>query len=83
MVKGSKTYVLGDTPFNHDASFYISRESGQIITRTTEISNNQAFYITNEKNLANFADGLKDYEIVHTFTIKLNETKLLLIKKPV
>jgi 4-amino-4-deoxy-L-arabinose transferase-like glycosyltransferase len=83
MAKGTKTYILGDTPFNHDASFYISRESGQIITRTTEISNNQAFYITNEKNLANFADGLKAYEIVHTFTIKLNETKLFLIKKPV
>jgi hypothetical protein len=83
MIKGTNTYILGDTPFNHDASFYISRESRQIITRTTEISNNQAFYITNEKNLANFADALKEYEIIHTFTIKLNETKLLLIKKPV
>lgn len=83
LVKGTQTYILGDTPFNHDASFYITRESGQIITRTMEISNYQAFYITNEKNLANFANGLKEYEILYTFTIKLNETKLFLIKKSV
>lgn len=82
LIKENKAFILGDTPFNHDASFYISRESGQIITRTPEISNNQAFYITDERNLANFANELNTYKVLHTFTIKLNETKLFLIKKP-
>lgn len=82
LVKGKPTYILGDSPFNHDASFYISLESGQIITRTREISDNEAYYITDEKNLVNFADKLNDYEVLHEFTIKLNETRLLLIKKP-
>ncbi len=81
MIKGGDAFILGDTHFNHDASFYISRESGQIITRTTEISNNQAFYISDERNLANFAKQLNTYEVIHTFTIKLYETKLFLIKK--
>ncbi|MHC1774241.1 MAG: ArnT family glycosyltransferase [Lentimicrobium sp.] len=81
LAKGYDTYILGDTPFNHDASFYISRESGHVITRTRELSNNQACYITDEKNLANFADKMGKYEVLHQFTIKLNETKLFLIKK--
>lgn len=82
MIRGQEAFILGDTPFNHDASFYISRESGQIITRANEALNNQAFYITDEKNLANLANELNTYKVLHTFTIKLNETKLFLIKKP-
>jgi len=82
LVKGHSTFILGDTPFNHDASFYISRESGQIITRTWGISDNRACYITDEKNLVNFAGGAKGYRVIHEFTIKLNETRLFLIKKP-
>lgn len=78
-----KILVLGDTPFNHDASFYIARESRQIITRTTEVLNSNACYIADDKNLANFADRLDGYEIIHTFTIKLNETRLFLLKKSV
>ncbi|MFH1119183.1 MAG: glycosyltransferase family 39 protein [Bacteroidota bacterium] len=79
----SKTYnlyVLGDTPFNHDASFYISRERRQIVTRTWEISDKQACYITDEKNLANFAGSIKNYEVLKEFNIKLNESRLYLIK---
>jgi 4-amino-4-deoxy-L-arabinose transferase-like glycosyltransferase len=79
--KSNKIYILGDSPFNHDASFYISRESGQIITRKWEISDKEAHYITDEKNLANFADKLNNYEVLHEFTIKLHETRLFLIKK--
>lgn len=81
LAKGYETYILGDTPFNHDASFYISRETGRIITRTWELSNNQACYITDQKNLANFGNKMRKYEILHHFTIKLDETKLFLIKK--
>jgi 4-amino-4-deoxy-L-arabinose transferase-like glycosyltransferase len=81
-IKGKSTFILGDSPFNHDASFYISRESGQIITRKWEISDKEAHYITDEKNLANFADKLNNYEVLHEFTIKLHETRLFLIKKP-
>ncbi len=81
LAKGCETFILGDTPFNHDASFYISRETGRVITRTWELSNNQACYITDEKNLANFANKMRKYEVLHRFTIKLNETKLFLIKK--
>lgn len=73
-------FVLGDTPFNHDASFYISRESRQIIKRTHEISDKAAYYITDAKNLANFAGGPENYVVLHTFTIKLLETELFLIK---
>jgi 4-amino-4-deoxy-L-arabinose transferase-like glycosyltransferase len=80
--KGHEVFILGDTPFNHDASFYISRESGQIITRMWGISNNQACYITDEINLAKFASKDTGFEVIHEFTIKLKETRLFLIKKP-
>lgn len=80
--KGHGIYILGDTPFNHDASYYISRENRQIITRTWGISNNQACYITDEINLAKFACKAAGFEVIHEFTIKLKETRLFLIKKP-
>jgi 4-amino-4-deoxy-L-arabinose transferase-like glycosyltransferase len=80
--EGHGIFILGDTPFNHDASFYISRESGQIITRMWGISNNQACYITDEINLAKFACKDAGFEVIHEFTIKLKETRLFLIKKP-
>ncbi|NTV83435.1 MAG: hypothetical protein HGA23_03920 [Bacteroidales bacterium] len=80
--KGQEIFILGDTPFNHDASFYISRESGIIIMRTWGISNNQACYITDEINLAKFACKAAGFEVIHEFTIKLKETRLFLIKKP-
>jgi hypothetical protein len=81
LAKDCSTYVLGDTPFNHDASFYIARESRQIIKRTWETDDSGNCYIADEKNLATFADRLDGYEIIHTFTIKLNETRLFLLKK--
>ncbi|NTW23709.1 MAG: hypothetical protein HGA37_03325 [Lentimicrobium sp.] len=74
-------YILGDTPFNHDASFYISRERGAIVTRTHEIYNKQACYITDQKNLSKFASRIYKYEVLHKFSIKLDETRLFLIKK--
>lgn len=76
-----RIYILGDTPFNHDASFYMSRESGKIISRTREIADKHACYICDEKNLANFADELTDFKIVSAFRIKLNETRLYLLKE--
>lgn len=73
-------FILGDTPVNHDASFYITRERKQILTRTSEIKQKPAFYLTDKKNLANFADRLVNYKIYKKFTIKLMETELYLIK---
>ncbi len=81
LTKGYTTYILCDTPFNHDASFYMSRENRQVITRRWGLSNNQACYITDQKNLANFASKMRKYEVLHQFTIKQNETKLFVIKK--
>lgn len=78
--EGLDLYILGSTPFNHDASFYISRERMQIVKRTNEIFNKQACYITDKKNLANFAPRMGKYEICKQFTIKLDETKLYLVK---
>ncbi|MBW6489792.1 MAG: glycosyltransferase family 39 protein [Lentimicrobium sp.] len=82
IIKGNEAYILGNTPFNHDASFYISRESGQIIKRTWEISENETYYITDEQNLSNFAINPGTYQLVHNFSIKLYETQLYLIKMP-
>ncbi len=80
ITKGHDLYLLGDTPFNHDASFYISRERMQIVTRTTEIKNTDAFYIVDKKNMAKAENQLGKCKIYLTFTIKLNETELYLIK---
>jgi len=77
---GYDLYILGDTPINHDASFYITRERMHILTRTWEIKNKPTFYIADEKNLANFANRFGRYEVYKRFTIKLNETKLYLVK---
>lgn len=82
IIEGKKAFVLGNTPFNHDASFYISRESGQIIKRTWELSEGETYYITDEENLANFAVNSVNSQVVHEFTIKLYETRLFLIKMP-
>lgn len=79
--RGHDLFILGDTPFNHDASFYISRERGSIVRRTWEISDKRTCYITDEKNLANFADKLRKYEVLHKFSIKLNESRLYLIRR--
>ncbi len=82
LIGDTPVYVLGDTPFNHDASYYTGRECGQIIRRIAEPAFPEACYIADEKNLATFADRLEGYETIHTFTIKLYETRLLLLKKP-
>ena len=79
--KGYDLLILGDTPFNHDASFYISREHGSIVRRTWEISDKRTCYITDEKNLANFAEKLRNYDVLHKFSIKLNESRLYLIRR--
>ena len=81
LTRGHPVYVLGDTPFNHDASFYISRENGSIVRRVWSVEDSAAFYIADRKNLANFASIPETWEVKHEFTIKLNETRLLLIKK--
>lgn len=81
LASGQSVYVLGDTPINHDASFYIARESGSIVRRVWSVEDSAAFYITDQKNLAKFAAHSGNWKVMHEFTIKLNETSLLLIKK--
>lgn len=73
-------YVWKDTPFNHDAAFYVARESGSIVRRTDHLDTQPAFYIMDEKNLSKFGDEFNMPEVLHTFKIKLNETRLFLIK---
>ena len=80
LTKGQNLYILGDTPFNHDASFYITRERMQIITRVYQIQDEPTFYITDSKNLDDFTKRLGKFKIYEQFTIKLKETKLYLIK---
>lgn len=72
-------YILDDTPVNHDLSFYITRERGEILRRTTALSEPDAFYITNEENLDIFAVNNKNYRVHHIFRIKLDETRLFLV----
>ncbi|MDD3742651.1 MAG: glycosyltransferase family 39 protein [Lentimicrobiaceae bacterium] len=73
-------YVWETTPFNHDAAFYVGRESGKIVRRTWYPDADPAFYIMDEKNLSNFGEKYNTYEVLHTFKIKLNETRLFLIR---
>ncbi len=74
-------YILGDTPINHDASFYITRERKTILTRTQQILHPGTFYIVDDKNLGIFANKSINHEVLHSFVIKLNETKLYLVKR--
>jgi 4-amino-4-deoxy-L-arabinose transferase-like glycosyltransferase len=76
---GHPLYILADTPINHDLSFYVTRERGEILRRTTILSQPEAFYITNEENLNIFAKNSKNYRVHHIFRIKLNETRLFLV----
>jgi 4-amino-4-deoxy-L-arabinose transferase-like glycosyltransferase len=75
-----QVYVWKDTPFNHDAAFYVARESGSIVRRTDHIVTEPAFYIMDEKKLSKFGDEFSVPEVLHTFSIKLNETRLFMIK---
>ncbi len=79
--KGTSLYILGDTPINHDASFYITRERKTILTRTWQIKNPGTFYLVDDKNLGIFAKESINHEVMHSFVIKLNETKLYLVKR--
>jgi len=80
LVSGNPVYILGDTPFNHDASFYITRETRHVVSRPLSEPGKGNFYIADAKNLANFAAKNRNFRMLHSFTIKLDETKLYLIK---
>lgn len=81
LTKGAPLYIFGDTPINHDASFYITRERKIILTRTMQIKNPGTFYLVDDKNLGIFAKESINHEVLHSFVIKLNETKLHLVKR--
>lgn len=76
---GHPLYILADTPVNHDLTFYITRERGEILSRTSLLSQPDAFYITNEENLNIFAKNSKNFRVHHIFRIKLDETRLFLV----
>lgn len=78
---GHPLYIVNDTPFNHDASFYMTRERFEIIKRTQVITEPDAFYLANQKNLHIFAGNSTKYRVVYSFKIKLDETRLFLITK--
>ncbi|HLO91783.1 MAG TPA: glycosyltransferase family 39 protein [Lentimicrobium sp.] len=76
---GYPLYILSDSPINHDASFYITRERREILRRTILVSHPGAFYISNEENLNIFARNSKHYRVHHIFRIKKDETRLYLV----
>jgi len=78
---GHPLYILNDTPFNHDASFYITRERFGILKRIQVLAEPDAFYLANQKNLHIFAENSTKYRVVYSFKIKLDETRLFLITK--
>lgn len=78
--KGHPLYVLSDTPINHDASFYITRERKEILKRTLIATYPGAYYISNEENLGIFARNSKNYRVHHIFRIKKDQTRLYLVK---
>ncbi len=78
---GSPLYILGDTPINHDASFYITRERKEILKRTDSIVDADAFYITDQENLDTFAAKDINFRVHHSFIIKFEETQLFLVTR--
>jgi hypothetical protein len=50
------------------------------VRRTDHIVTEPAFYIMDEKKLSKFGDEFSVPEVLHTFSIKLNETRLFMIK---
>jgi 4-amino-4-deoxy-L-arabinose transferase-like glycosyltransferase len=78
---GKPLFVLGDTPINHDASFYITRERKQLLKRDLTASDADAYYITDQENLDTFAEKNIHFRKHHTFTIKFEETELFLVTR--
>lgn len=79
--KGSALYILGDTPLNHDASFYITRERKQVLIRKADAEDTKAFYLTDQENLDTFAENNIHFRVHHTFKIKFEETHLFLVTR--
>lgn len=79
LARNQPVYVWKETPFNHDAAFYVGRESGKIVRRADHLVPYPAFYIMDEKNLSNFGNEFITSEVLHTFSIKLNETRLFMV----
>ncbi len=76
---GSPLYILGDTPVNHDASFYITRTRHEVLKRKDRIVDTKAFYITDQENLDTFAANNINFRVHHTFVIKFEQTQLFLV----
>lgn len=79
MSLGKPLYIVKDTPINHDASFYITRERNELLERKEMVTNPNAYYLVDDKNLDIFASDSIPYRILHSFTIKLEETRLHLV----
>lgn len=72
-------FIFNKTQLNHDASFYITREREQILKRTHVLSNPGTFYLVDQKNLYIFARNSSKYQIVYSFKIKLNDSRIYLV----
>lgn len=79
ITKGNPLFIYKDTPINHDASFYITRERNELLTRSESLNNPNAYYLVDDKNLDIFARDSILYHIHHSFTIKFEETRVHLV----
>ena len=80
MTAGEDLYVYGSTPIDHDASFYISRERGVLLTKEMAQPHNDIFYLADDNNLEKIRNNSKKINEFYTFEIKFRSTKLYLIK---
>ncbi|HLN53397.1 MAG TPA: glycosyltransferase family 39 protein [Lentimicrobium sp.] len=79
--QGAPLYILGNTPVNHDASFYITRERKEVLTRKYSLDTANAYYITDQENLDTFASKNIQFCVHHSFLIKFEETQLFLVTR--
>lgn len=77
---GKALHIFGNTQINHDAAFYITRERKELLTRNHSKTTEETYYLVDEENLNTFAAINNKYTIIYTFTIKLQEKSLYLVK---
>ncbi len=74
LTEGTPLYIYGDYTFNHDMTYYISRERREILRKTNKIDTD-AFYICNKSQLQKAS-----YKLFHAFEIKYGRTPVFLVK---
>jgi len=80
ITKGEDLYLLGSTYIDHDASFYISRERGEILRKEYHNTDDNTYYLADKKNLEKIKNNRKKINEFYTFEIKFRSTRLYLIK---